>query len=187
MNDTITVTPFERTVGDWDLTLEYRPAKGGTPVRFAYRHFEPPQDWRIRAFVWSDSTDPRSRTSAFEALLRTTPAVTMRAGRLDFEWYRPAIASLPKEKWALEATSTVSLAPDRYTLRTISDDGVRVWVDGRLLIDHWTPHESTVDAVPLAGGRHELRVEYYQVDGWTELRLDIVRGSQPAGASPGPH
>jgi hypothetical protein len=102
-------------------------------------------------------------------------------------WYRPTIAGVPQAKWALEATSAVTLSPGTYTLRTISDDAVRVWVDGKLAIDDWTPHESTVDAVPLAAGRHELRVEYYQVDGWTELRLDIVRGRQRASGSPGPH
>jgi hypothetical protein len=102
-------------------------------------------------------------------------------------WYRPAVAGVPLAKWALEATSTVALPAGAYTLRTISDDAVRVWVDGKLVIDDWTPHESAVDAVPLAAGRHDLRVQYYQVDGWTELRLDIVRGRERASGSPGPH
>jgi len=62
-----------------------------------------------------------------------------------------------------------------------------VWVDGALVIDHWTPHESMVDTAPLTGGRHELRVAYYQVDGWTELRVDIVRGVERSTGSPGPH
>ena len=40
----------------------------------------------------------------------------------------------------------------------ISDDGARVWVDGKLVLDAWEPHESRVDRVPLAGGRHALKV-----------------------------
>jgi hypothetical protein len=94
---------------------------------------------------------------------------------------------LPQSKWALEARSTVTLAPGTYTLRTISDDAVRVWVDGKLVIDDWKPHESAVDVAPISAGKHELRVQYFQVDGWTELRLDIVRGSERAAGSPGPH
>ena len=39
----------------------------------------------------------------------------------------------------------------------------------------------------VAAGRHELRVQYFQVDGWVELRLDIVRGVQRSTGSPGPH
>ena len=80
--------------------------------------------------------------------------------------------AIPNERWALAATATVELAPGDYTLRTISDEGVRVWVDGNLAIDDWGPHESAVEAAALAPGKHELRVEYYQVDGWTELRVE---------------
>jgi hypothetical protein len=32
-----------------------------------------------------------------------------------------------------------------------------------------------VDEAPIEAGRHELRVEYYQNDGWVELRAEIVR------------
>ena len=44
------------------------------------------------------------------------------------------------------------------------------------MIDNWQPHGSEVNQVAIAPGRHELRVEYYQVDGWVELRVEIVRG-----------
>ena len=186
MNDTITVSPRTDSLGDWELTLQYRDTAGATG-RFAYSMFEPDQDWALRAFAWSDSTDPRTKPAAFADLLKGAPVMTVRARRLDYEWYRPKVAALPLERWALEATSRVTLAPGAYTLRTISDDGIRVWVDGRLAIDDWTPHESAVDVALLSGGSHELRVQYYQVDGWTELRLDIVRGNQRAGGSPGPH
>ena len=87
----------------------------------------------------------------------------------------------------MEATATVSLPAGEYTLRAISDDAVRVWVDGRLAIDDWAPHESVVDGAALTGGRHELRADYYQVDGWVELRLDIVRGIETSRGTAGPH
>jgi hypothetical protein len=102
-------------------------------------------------------------------------------------WYRPTVQGVPQAKFAMTATTRVDLPAGTFTLRTISDDAVRVWVDGKRVIDDWTPHESLVSAVPITPGAHELRVEYYQVDGWTELRLDIVRGKQRAGGSPGPH
>jgi hypothetical protein len=87
----------------------------------------------------------------------------------------------------MEAATTVTLPPGQYTLRAISDDGVRVWVDGTLAIDRWTLHESALDHAPLTSGRHELRVQYFQVDGWVELRLDLVRGGERSTGSPGPH
>jgi hypothetical protein len=62
-----------------------------------------------------------------------------------------------------------------------------VWVDEKLVIDNWTPHESQVDYAPIQSGTHKLRVEYRQVDGWVELRFDIIRGSNRSTGSPGPH
>jgi di/tricarboxylate transporter len=82
------------------------------------------------------------------------------------------------ERWALRAEGAVDLPPGEYRIQVISDDAVRVWVDGRLAIDAWEPHESRVDEARVFGGRHDLAVEYYQVDGWVELSIDI----QPVGA-----
>jgi hypothetical protein len=106
--------------------------------------------------------------------------------RLDYMGYR-ALPGLPRENFALEAGGSVDLAPGEYTLRTISDDGVRVWVDSALVIDNWSPHESTVDFAALSGGHHDLRVQYYQGDGWYELRVEIVRGRERSPGSPGAH
>ena len=41
------------------------PRRGEAAVRFTYTMFEPAQDWTMRAFAWSDSTDPRAKPAAF--------------------------------------------------------------------------------------------------------------------------
>ncbi|HZI29520.1 MAG TPA: PA14 domain-containing protein, partial [Gemmatimonadaceae bacterium] len=107
--------------------------------------------------------------------------------RLDIMWYRPAIRELPQARFAFDATGVVDLPAGDYTIRTISDDGIRVWVDGRLVIDNWDLHGSEIDYAPLTGGRHEIRVQYFQIEGWAELRLDLLRGTQRSPGSPGPH
>ena len=212
VGDTIAVTPAPDSVGDWEVTLEYRgwatvSPRGvkrgvGALYRFSYGRFEPAIEWAVRFFSWSDTArifDTSLSAADPGAMPRgeATPPVSAHPGvpprgqprRLDYMWYRPPaeFAGLPQAHWSLDATGTVTLAPGTYTLRTISDDAVRVWVDGLLAIDNWVPHESMVDAAPLTGGRHELRVAYYQVDGWTELRVDIVRGVERSTGSPGPH
>jgi parallel beta-helix repeat protein len=198
VGDTIVVTPSSGAEGDWAVELEYRGAAtvsprgargaAGMPVRFSYERFDPATDWTVRMFAWSDSTDPREHANAFAALLRTSPLIERRERRLEYMWYRPRIDGLPVENWALEAESRLELPAGRYTLRTISDDAVRVWVDGALVIDRWDPHGSEVDYAPVSGGAHDVRVQYFQVGGWTELRLDVLRGDPPASrGSPGPH
>ena len=193
--DTVAVTPAAGS--DWSVQLEYRGVAtvsprgirraAGAPYRFSYTRFEPPADWTMRFFAWADSTDPRAKPDAFAALLSGAPLLERQASRLDMEWYRPLIAGVPQERFAMEATGRVTLQPGTYTLRTVSDDAVRVWVDGALVIDDWAPHESVVDHAPLAGGPHDLRVQYYQVDGWVEMRLDIIRGVERSPGTAGPH
>jgi parallel beta-helix repeat protein len=187
VGDTIRVTPAGTSPGEWDLTLEYRGGETvspqgvkrgfGQPYRFSFGRYEPVADWAMRFYAWTDSTDLRGKPEVFEGLLKTEPLLVRRAPRLDYMWYRPAVPGIPPEKWALEASTTIALPPGAYTLRTISDDGVQLWVDGALVIDNWAPHESAVDTASVGGGRHELKVRYYQVGGWTELRLEILRRS----------
>ncbi len=189
VGDTIRVTPGGATPGEWDLTLEYRGGEtvsprgerraAGRPYRFSYSRSEPAADWALRFYAWTDSTDLRKGPEAFDALLRGQPLLARQASRLDYEWYRPSVAGLPLERWALDATATIALPPGEYTVRTISDDGIQVWVNQRRIIDHWAPHESAVDTATIAGGTHRFTVRYYQADGWTELRLEILRRSPP--------
>ncbi|HEV2018518.1 MAG TPA: NosD domain-containing protein [Gemmatimonadaceae bacterium] len=197
IGDTIAVAPKTDSLGDWELTLEYTGTStvsprgvvlaARAPYRFSYSHFEPAIDWTTRFFKWSDSTgDPRRSPEAMSVLTRSATILAAQLPRLDYEGYR-ALPNLPRENFALEATGSVDLAPGEYTLRTLSDDGVRVWVDGAVVIDDWKPHETALDFAPLAGGHHDLRVQYYQGDGWYELRLDIVRGHERSPGSPGAH
>ena len=199
IGDTISVTPATSSSGaDWAVNLEYTGAAttspsgvrraAGVPSAFSYSRFEPATQWDVRFFAWADSTDPRSRADAFNALLRTTPIITRSEPRLDYMWFRPTIAGLPQSRFALEATTTVTLPAGDYTLRTISDDAVRVWVDDTLVIDRWTPHESALAYAAIRGGSHRLRVQYAQVEGWTELRVEILRGVvRRSMGSDGPH
>lgn len=197
--DTVAVTPEPGRAGDWTLELEYRGAAtvsprgerraAGQPVRFAYSRFEPAVGWDTRFFSWTadpapDGTVPLPGPEAIAAA-PTIGADTL--PRLDLQWYRPLIEGLPIEYWGLEATGRVTLGPGEHTLRTISDDGIRVRVDGELVIDNWAPHGSEVDFASIEPGTHDLRVEYAQAGGWTELRVEIVRGRLRSPGSPGPH
>jgi len=166
-------------------------AGAGTSVLFAYERFEPVGPWDVRVVTWTDpARDPPADPASLDALFSRPPAAERREDRLDYMWYRPAIPGIPQERWGLETTASVTLPDGEYSLRTISDDGVRVWVDGALVVDRLDPHGSEVDEAPLAPGRHDLRVRYYQLDGWAELRVDVIRGSVPSpgedGRLPGP-
>ena len=179
----LTVHAPPKPAADWAIALEYTGAAAvtpfgdsipaGHPVRFGWSRFFAPIEWHARVHVWDDTADPRTRPDGFRALLQGTPLLEQRMDRLGWLWYRPRVEGIPAERWALRAEGSVELPPGEYRIEAISDDGIRVWVDGELAIDAWDPHESRVDTATISGGRHDLAVEYYQVDGWVELSVDI--------------
>jgi hypothetical protein len=62
-----------------------------------------------------------------------------------------------------------------YTFRTTADDGVRVWVDGRLVLDRWRDQSitSATQSITLAGGqRYGLRLDYFQNPTYARVRLE---------------
>ena len=97
-----------------------------------------------------------------------------RRDRLDFISGRSLADGVPADRVAIVAEGSVDLPAGRYELRTISDDGIRVWIDDDRVIDHWTPHESRSTRRALAAGRHRLKVEYFELGGFAELRVEIL-------------
>ena len=54
---------------------------------------------------------------------------------------------------------------ETYTFYTHSDDGIRLWINGRLLIDDWTTHPVKEDSAQLflqGGQKYALKIEYFQ-------------------------
>lgn len=74
-----------------------------------------------------------------------------------------------------------------YTLTTYSDDGVRVWLDGNPVIDHWNAHAPTNDSsapLSLTAGPHSLRVEYFECCGAPDAMTLSWNGPGVSGVIP---
>lgn len=69
-------------------------------------------------------------------------------------------------RWSGQVKSPVT---GNVVFSTQSDDGVRLWIDGDLIIDNWTLHGTTTDtasAVSLtAGEKYDIRMEFYERGG----------------------
>jgi mono/diheme cytochrome c family protein len=59
--------------------------------------------------------------------------------------------------------------------QTVSDDGVRLWINGQLVVDNWTYHGPTTDTAPAFNGNADQQVdvvmEYFQSSGGAVARL----------------
>jgi len=67
----------------------------------------------------------------------------------------------------------------RYEFRLTSDDGARLMLDGRAVIEHDGRHSATAKesgAVTLAEGMHDLRIEHFDHGGEKRLTLEWKKG-----------
>jgi len=72
---------------------------------------------------------------------------------------------------------------EAYTFSTLTDERVRLWVNGQLLIDDWSDHAATTDTAPsitLVGGqKYDLKMEYADVRGLASAKLFWQSANQP--------
>ncbi len=120
----------------------------------------------------------------FDDLGLATPRLARIDAAIDFNWGTaspdPSIgADSFSVRWSgwLQPRYT-----ETYLLRTTTDDGVRLWVDGALVIDKWVDQSATEwsASLPLVADElHEIRMEYYEKGGGATARL---RWSSPGQA-----
>jgi len=117
------------------------------------------------------------------------PVLTQIENSIDHNWggaeVAPGLSDTVSARWraALEAPFT-----ETYDLITTSDDGVRLWLDGRLIINHWTNHGSTDDVARVdlvAGQVCLLQMEYYENTGSAVAQLSWQSPSIPRQIIPG--
>jgi hypothetical protein len=133
-----------------------------------------PIDWNVRYYAFENDSAMKD-VNGFAKVTATPPIKAEHRDRLDFMSGRAIADGVPADRVAVRADGAVDLPDGHYEIRTISDEGVRVWVDDERVIDRWTPHESAIDSAPLESGRRKLKVEYYELGGFAELRVEILR------------
>ena len=104
------------------------------------------------------------------------PLVDRTSERLDYTWAMGGPADgVPADRFATRAETKMRLPAGRYEIRTVSDDGVRVLIDGRTVQEDWTWHgpKENKSTVELKGGEHVIVVEHFEIDGYAVLRFDL--------------
>lgn len=105
-----------------------------------------------------------------------TAPTAARVEAIDFDWGlgSPAPGVVPEIFSVRWSGQVVPRYTDVYDFLTVSDDGVRLWVNGVLIIDNWTDHAPTEDrgSIALAAGqRYDIIMEMYDSGGGAVARL----------------
>jgi beta-glucosidase len=108
--------------------------------------------------------------------LEGEPALVRTDAQIDFDWGGDSpVEGVEADHFSIRWTGKL-LAPETrvYEISVTTDDGVRLWIDGRLLVDQWDDRAPGTDrvSVRLTGEeRHDLRIEYYENEGGAVARL----------------
>jgi len=136
-------------------------------------------EWSASWFAWDAGCDPRGDVE----LWRARGFAPIERGRVR-RWADPwggserTRESVGSKAFGLIAHSEVALATGAaYRIVALSDDGVRLLVDGAVVLEDWTWHPARRFEVELelAAGRHALTLEYFQIDGPAVLTLALER------------
>lgn len=157
--------------GPWDFQGSAPRPEGGSPGGLLAG-----LAWDTSWFRFDGRTDPRGDLEAWRALA-FEPLYRQRVARWADPWGGgPARDWVGERDFGLVATARL-VVPEagRYRLSILSDDGVRLLVDGEVVYEDWTWHPARRDSatLELEAGRRELRLEYFQLDGPAALAVDL--------------
>jgi predicted phage baseplate assembly protein len=108
---------------------------------------------------------------------------------VDFNWTSLSPGTgLGTTNYSVRWTGVVKTgAAGNYVFWTFSDNGVRLWVNGQLLINKWVSQSSTLwnESIVLEAGKfYDLRLEYFQDSGAAEVHLSWTEPSQTSRIIP---
>ncbi|MCH8250823.1 MAG: right-handed parallel beta-helix repeat-containing protein [Planctomycetes bacterium] len=137
-------------------------------------------EWEVVYYAWTKENDPRTAPDNWSKIVAGSPILVERRDDLDLRFgHRGPADGLPGDYFATVAKTELRLPAGKWRIKTVSDDGVRVFIDGQEVLTNWTWHGPTPDeaVVDLTPGTHTIRVEHFEIDGYAQLRFII----EPAG------
>jgi fibronectin type 3 domain-containing protein len=169
----------------YDIKLEYYENTGGAVMKLLWQR---PGQTTFAVIPQSQLYTPPAagnglRATYFANMDLTGTTVSRIDPTVNFNWGSGAPASgIGADQFSARWTGQVlAVESGAYIFRTNSDDGVRLWVNGQLLIDHWTDHAPTYDTGTItlqAGQKYDIKVEYYENTGGAVMKLEWQRPGQ---------
>lgn len=143
------------------------PAHAQTPEPPITKHTAPYWD----AVYWNNTS------------LAGDPAAITQETSLDHEWGAGSPHSnVNADRFSARWTRYIDVTEGRYRFTATSDDGIRVYVDDKLIIDQWydqSPQTFTAD-ISLTADHHLIKVEYYENGGGAVAKVSWEPVSAPS-------
>ncbi|MFP4082414.1 MAG: PA14 domain-containing protein [Candidatus Aminicenantes bacterium] len=113
----------------------------------------------------------------FEKLIKTQTDK-----KIDFQWGLGKVAADHSDHVSIRWTGRIKVPRSgEYRFITKSDDGARLWIDDKLIINDWNIHaaQERRGIVKLEKGSHKIKLEYFEAEGFASIQLMwIIPGTQ---------
>ena len=164
-------TPFGQTVS------------AGKPYIFSFKKFFQPIEFTVNWFSYDFSVhDPIKTGQITPPNIKLRPIKTEQTKKLDYAWWGGIKTDDGENKqFITSASGSAILLKGTYELGVTWDDAVRVYVDGKLVIDEWNPSLYKFDESPhrtiklRLEGEHIFSVEHVELGGFATLSLKLKK------------
>jgi PKD repeat protein len=151
------------------VRVEYFHGSGPAVAQFRADYLENFPDWKAEYFEQPDFNTP--------------PVVVRNDLEINFNWgaTSPIPGSVPDNNYVVRWSRGANLDDGNYLFRADVEGGIRIYLDGQLILDSWGESQfRTVEvAQPIARGRHGLMVEYWKESGNGQIRFGWSRLQDP--------
>ena len=179
----------ERT--DISIELEYAGSAITTPFGekvaagklyyFSFQKFFQPINWEVLFYSLDTAHhNPLKTGTLFSMVEKKAPFKKENVNKLDYAWWGGIKeAGVTYSQFITVAAGTAEIPKGDYELSVTWDDAIRVYVDGKLVIDEWNPSLYTFDESPhkkirlTLGGNHHFWVEHIELGGFATLSLKL--------------
>jgi uncharacterized protein YraI len=154
--------------GDHELRVEYYEAGGMAVAKF---------NWAPIGGVAPQPITHWGGNYFNNMSLAGSPVLVRNDQNINFDW---GVGSpgpgVPSDQFSVRWTRNLSLNPGRYRFYTTTDDGVRLWVNGSLIINEWHDAIGAVYSaeIDVPGGAIPVQMEYYENVGGAKAQLEWI-------------
>lgn len=145
---------------------------------FSYEEFDPLNIWTVNFYKWKRTNNPNNNYKTFINSL-PDPDYTTTTKQIDYTWWGSPGNGLPKDSFAVVATTTMDLPAGDYEISITADDLAKLFIDKKKVIDAWNKKfteldENTNHSIRIhLEGKHNLLLVHAENDGLADLMFYI--------------
>ena len=188
----ITATKIQSDKTDILIQLEYvgerittalgQVIPAGKAYNFSFSKFFQPIHFQVRWYALDTNVhNPVKKGELFPPNVRMQPIKKEQVTKLEYAWWGGIKAEDLYKQFITVAEGEATLDKGEYELGLTWDDAVRLYVDGKLVINEWNPASYKFDESPHKkiklplGGKHKFLVEHLELGGFATLSLKLKK------------